>query len=408
MAVCRECSCVIEEWRLVTPGVNRDGIEKAMKVSMQLDDSLRVTSHTQKVQNVDKFRDLLRTYLQVEGLPASYPMCRAFCSLAIQYKDWDGSTISNVLGSVSDFHEKLKYLGYAVENPLKSKAGRALIRSMETDYKKPSRAKLSFSVAQVKRMYHHGYRCAIDRQSAPGGQYGTQARALLRGAWHHRMVLIFLVLGMLRQNAASALKVRYRFNKACYGGIEFLPGSDVRVLHDADNNIHYIEIDVDADKNVNAAKRRKAYIPAVVVALEALPVQDFLHYLTYYFTPEDNGHKHFLFRAPNGGKWQWTTKSFTGKGNVGGFTAWSAAVQSMYQYAFPAATDAKDFGSHSGRKTLSQWLWDDGYPRRLIADMGGWFIKKDAIDLYFKTGRAVILRAAMYIGLRLSGRMHDD
>ena len=34
MAVCRECSCVIEEWRLVAPGVNRDGIEKAMKVNM--------------------------------------------------------------------------------------------------------------------------------------------------------------------------------------------------------------------------------------------------------------------------------------------------------------------------------------------------------------------------------------
>jgi hypothetical protein len=59
-------------------------------------------------------------------------------------------------------------------------------------------------------------------------------------------------------------------------------------------------------------------------------------------------------------------------------------------------------------KTMAQWLWDDGYPRRLIADMGGWFIKRDAIDLYFTTGRSVILKAAMFIGMGLQGRMHDD
>jgi hypothetical protein len=80
----------------------------------------------------------------------------------------------------------------------------------------------------------------------------------------------------------------------------------------------------------------------------------------------------------------------------------------MYQRAFPTATDKKLYGSHSGRKSLAQWLWDDGFPRRLIADVGGWFMKKDSMDLYFSTSRFVILRAITYMGMGLAGRMNDD
>ena len=410
MAVCKGCASSIEDWRRLELGGDERVERDILAVSMQLDDTLRMTSVERKDGNILRFRELLRTHLQVEGLPASYILCRAFCSLAIQYKDWDGSTISNILGSVSDFHERLKVLGYVIPNPLKSKEGRRLINSMETDYKKPSKAKLSFSIAQAKRMYAEGYDSGFERPGeSPGGAWGSARRACLRRTWHHRMCLLFLTIGMLRMNAASALKVRYRFNAACYGGVEFLPESDVRVLHDADCDVYYIEVNVDADKNVRGHKARKAFIPAVVVALGATPVADFLHYLTYYMTPENTGHDFFLFRAPNGGKQQWYPQSKSKKGNIGGFTNWSKVIQGMYQKAFPGATDAKDFGSHSGRKSLSQWLWDDGYPRRLIADMGGWFIKKDAIDLYFKTSRAVIIRAAMYVGMHMqAGRMHDD
>ena len=42
-------------------------------------------------------------------------------------------------------------------------------------------------------------------------------------------------------------------------------------------------------------------------------------------------------------------------------------------------------GSHSGRKTLSQLLWEHGFSRQLIADAGGWYIKREAVDLYFRT-----------------------
>ena len=58
-------------------------------------------------------------------------------------------------------------------------------------------------------------------------------------------------------------------------------------------------------------------------------------------------------------------------------------------------------GTHSGRKSLAQWLWDDGHCRRIIADAGGWFLKRDAVDMYFKTARHIILNAVKSIGRSL-------
>ena len=415
LAICATCSSVVEEWRFKDGSkLSAEDRSAIMKTSLQLDDGLRLGSYSQKQQNINKFRSLLSEYAGLEGLPATYATCRAFCSLAVEKMDWDGSTISNILGAVSDFQDRLATLGLGITNPLKTKMGRRLVNTMEVNYKKPSKAKLSFSVAQIKRMVQHGYNSqGLEKPGeSPGGQWGSRRRAQLRTNYHHRMCLTFLTIGLLRMNAASALKVHYKLDTSYPPGhirrIVFLEESDVKVKFDDQTGLYYIEVNVEADKNVNARKRRFAFIPEEIMALGLFPVQDLIHYLTYYYSPTDEGHNNFLFRAPNGGRWQWTKKSFTNKGNVGGFTNWSDVIKSMYQYAFPQAVDAKDFGSHSGRKTMAQWLWDDGYPRRLIADMGGWFIKRDAIDLYFTTGRSVILKAAMFIGMGLQGRMHDD
>ena len=59
-------------------------------------------------------------------------------------------------------------------------------------------------------------------------------------------------------------------------------------------------------------------------------------------------------------------------------------------------------GTHSGRKSLAQWLWDDGHCRRIIADAGGWFLKRDAVDMYFKTARHIILAAVKNVGRGLA------
>jgi hypothetical protein len=88
-----------------------------------LDDKLQVTSHHKQGQDIDKFRTLIRDHLGINALPATYEICRAFAMLDITVKDWDGSTISNILSQVSDFHEKLIQQGLKIDNPLKSKAG---------------------------------------------------------------------------------------------------------------------------------------------------------------------------------------------------------------------------------------------------------------------------------------------
>ena len=70
-------------------------------------------------------------------------------------------------------------------------------------------------------------------------------------------------------------------------------------------------------------------------------------------------------------------------------------LRDAYQRAFPdvSAEYLSRIGSHSGRKTLAQMLWDHGFSRKLIAEAGGWFLKREAVDLYFRTSALLILRA---------------
>jgi hypothetical protein len=402
ITTCTSCSSQVAAWRWVgTP--QQAAAAQVFLASANLDDKNRLSTYHKQTHDLEKFRSLVRDHLGIEALPATYEICRAFEMLGITIKDWDGSTIGGILLTVSNFHEKLKLHDLHVVNPMKTKAGRALIQRMEVDFKKPSKAKHAFSLAQMKKMYHQG--CDVHgfgRANEPaGGPWGTKRRAKLRMNWHHRIGLMFLNIGCLRQNAAAALRIVYRLNDNVYGGVEFLPGSDVAVLLDETLNVRFIDILIDADK---VKSTRKGYIPEAIVALDARLVDDFLYYVRT-FRPVSGG---YLFVAPNGGANQWFPPQNNKKGNLGGFTNWSQMVQSMYQRAFPGATDWKLYGSHSGRKSLAQWLWDDGFPRRLIADIGGWFIKKDAMDLYFSSSRFVILKALIYMGTGTVGRMHDD
>ena len=55
-------------------------------------------------------------------------------------------------------------------------------------------------------------------------------------------------------------------------------------------------------------------------------------------------------------------------------------------------------GGQSCRKSLAQWLWDDGWDKRVIADSGGWKLQREAVDIYFKTGRTKLLWAMRHLG----------
>ena len=156
-----------------------------------------------------------------------------------------------------------------------------------------------------------------------------------------------------------------------------------------------VDVNVDADKNVNSSKRRLAHLPEYISALNLYPVEELEYYLAYMGPPSGS----FLLHAP-GNSFKGFEDEFarSTKVRTSAYSNWSGLIARAYTAAFPSATDASLYGSHSGRKSLSQWLWDDGWPRRMIADAGGWFIKKDAVDLYFKTARHTILRAVSSIG----------
>ena len=77
------------------------------------------------------------------------------------------------------------------------------------------------------------------------------------------------------------------------------------------------------------------------------------------------------------------------------------AFKRAFRRVYPLDPVVELIGSHSGRKSLAQWLWNDGHCRRVIADAGGWFLKRDAVDLYFKTAPHTIIAAVRNIGVSL-------
>jgi len=87
---------------------------------------------------------------------------------------------------------------------------------------------------------------------------------------------------MLRQKAATHLIIVV--DNTGTQSVEYLEGSNVRVVRDDDLGDHIL-IDVDVDKNVNALKRRKAYIPDEVRALGMFPVHMLENLLIKYRPP---------------------------------------------------------------------------------------------------------------------------
>ena len=93
-------------------------------------------------------------------------------------------------------------------------------------------------------------------------------------------------------------------------------------------------------------------------------------------------------RPPSGGRFLARPEAKTlgfKETKYGGFS--KTYLQPAYKLAFPDVSPEylKRIGTHSGRLTLAQLLWNQGFERRLIADAGGWLIKREVVDLYFST-----------------------
>jgi hypothetical protein len=126
-------------------------------------------------------------------------------------------------------------------------------------------------------------------------------------------------------------------------------------------------------------------------ALGARPVQLLRDYLLLRRPPSGG----FLFAAPRGKSFRETR-----------YSNFNEALRKAYIKAFPDATDAKRYAGGSPRKTLAQLIWDAGYSKRILADVGGWALRTDAVDIYFQTQGHQILQLLHGLGKRLKRRGH--
>ncbi len=313
-----------------------------------------------------------RYWLQV--LPASPGMLMDWAVDGLSGGKLDASTIKVRFGAAYDVYDYARTrLGLrALQNPLRDPELVAFGKILGANYKKRSRARRAVSLAVVRVMLAHGW----DLRHA-------------HGRWG-RLRWTFLNLGMLRVGGVNQLIVVYSIAVDAAGVERVVLGedSDVQVLFDETLRETYVDVNVDVDKNVGSWNRRRAFIPGAVDELQAHAVE-WLHDYLLSVRPPSGGP---LFARP-------TRKGFSAKlGNA------SADIKRAYKRACAAGGlqfeqelfDA--LGTHSGRKSLAQWLWDDGHCRRIIADAGGWFLKRDAVDLYFKTARHIILGAVRNVG----------
>lgn len=332
--------------------------------------SQRVTS-LQSVRrglaDYEKYADLL----QEEAFPAAPQSVLNYVAYSITCREprpLDSSTVCTYAQGQSLWHDVVRETtGLPLRNPYKTVEVRRLLRNVAENYKLPSKAKQPWSIRQVRRMFRCGF-------------------ADTRSGRHRRLCLMVQNCGILRKNAARRLRCDYRVRGD--GTVHYGPSSDVWV--DREDRRPYIRLKVNADKNVTARKQREAVIPDVVRRLGIRPVAMLEGYLVRERPPSGG----YLLAAPLGR----TGFRTTPYGNMG------KAYQDAYRTAFPQAGDANRFGSGSARKAMSQWLWADGWAKRVIADAGGWFLKKSAVDLYFRTEPKRILAAIRNIGRRQQGR----
>ena len=330
------------------------------------------------------YRGALRHYLgfcYARGLPASSAL-PASASLVCAYlyhcqRDLGLSvrTVENRASALQFWHRRLAHHCSLAEapapppSPCDAPAVRRLLRGMRLRFSRPPKGRLPISVAEFRAIYHHGF-----DTTRPSGL-------------HNRLALFLLNLGCLRRSAAASLRVCYR---VVGRDVLFLPTSDVAVFRDPDLDDYYIRLAIRVDKNVTSADEVYAYIPASVPALGLRPVALLLDYLRLLRPPSGG----YLLAAPRGTAFP---PSAFSSSPYGGFTR---AFQVAYRRAVPSALRSADVdrvGSHSGRKSLAQWLWDSYGSLRLIADVGHWRCRQDAANLYFFSSRSTILRCLRHL-----------
>ena len=250
-------------------------------------------------------------------------------------------------------------------SPLRDWSINALLSTLQSNYKKKSKATVALTLQEAKKMLH-----AFPHT--------------VRGRFHE-LCIAFPLLGMLRQRAAKSLIIFYEIRG---NQIHTLPESDVQIHVDARGK-RFLRIRVDSDKNLKLGRERFGYVPEYIATLDYSLLRRLEEYLLIAQPPSGS----FLLCAPKADKP--APKFFSNA-----FTGFARIWRDTFKRLFPSEHD-RLVASHSGRKTLAEALWNDGWCRRVIADAGGWFLKRDAVDLYFQTDPTTILYALEHLGERL-------
>ena len=342
--------------------------------------SKRDSSRRQAKEGRESVAKFLNT-LGIDLLPASPLALMDYVVYGLTSANLDTTTIRNKLNGIHDLYEYCRVVlrMTSLRSPLRDPQLVILLRSVGVNLKKPTSGSIALTTIEIHGLYHRGW---------------TSDTRRTRWA---KNFFNFLNLGMLRHTAVTHLKVCYFIED---GKVHFTADSKVKVYYHSQFKDFIIEIDVgDDDKNSNALKAsvdggRKAYIPFHIPALDMHPGPDLIEYLLRE-TPPSAGR---LFAYPNK-----KGRGFADKP----CSTYNTYLRAAFKTAFPETDPARvsRLGSHSGRKTLAQLLWDAGFARRLIADAGNWFLKRDAIDLYFKTAAYVILNAIASLQLDGSSSM---
>ena len=208
---------------------------------------LRSTTRTQVLRglaDLQKYGDLLGQL----ALPATELSVANYLVFSVTCREpdtLDSSTVLNYAQGQSLWHDMVReQTGLPLVNPYKTRRVRRMLKHLGNHYKKPSKAKLPWSIAQMRRMYRRGY---------PDTRSGR----------HRCLTLMFSNVGMLRKNASRRLTCTYELLPRT---IIYAPDSRVKVVRERGQR-PLIHAAVAADKNATAKKRRDVYIPDKVRAL---------------------------------------------------------------------------------------------------------------------------------------------
>ena len=337
----------------------------------------RAATRAQYRAGIAKLMDFGRsTHLNV--LPSTPDVIWGFIMHMLVVQNLDSSTIASHVTAVGAWHDYVRQTYSTAfpddkiffSNPCRQHMIDEIKTTIGANYKKDSKARVAIPLTMAKQMFKEGFSDASGVLT-PRGE-------------HHRMAVMVPLLGMLRRRAASLLVTKHSFDfSGARPRVVTAADSDIQIIYDHPALGPHLRFKVTggADKNVDSRRTEYSYVPDFIPGLDVRPL-DLVE--SYYFRlqPPSGG---FFLSAPK------SLKSKTFRTNP--FTGFGAAFKRAFRRVFPNDPMLQLIGSHSGRKSLAQWLHDAGNRRRLIAAAGHWFLKKEAVDLYFKTSPLAILSA---------------